>query len=436
MTIQEEPNGPSDLAAQPSAAPGQQAAPAARSAARPQLGVLGNALNVLKIRDFRYLLVGNIMLSAGFQVRQMAYAWLVLDQTNSSLKAGIVNGMPGISVLISLFGGTVSDRLDRRALIVWARLSIAAFMLAAALLVATGIVQWWHLIPIGLALGVTFAFLEPAGQSYAMDVVGRDRLLNATSVGTAISNLANIAAPALGGAALALGINWAFWLLAAFYGVSFLSILPVRTKNKSAPSAHSILSEMRAGLRYAAGSAAIKWILILSSGFLFNGIAMAIFPIFARNIFQVGAVGYGTMLTVQGVGALVGSIALVLAGDVKRKGLLIFANMVLSGVFLVVFAVSPWYSMGLGALFVFGLTQGVTYITVPTTIQRLSAPEMRGRVMGIYVMVVTVFQPAWIVGGALNSVIGTRQTALVAGAGVLGLAFLAFARSKALRDVT
>ena len=187
--------------------PGESASTAADPGSeRPPVKPEG-AFGVLKIRDFRYLIVGNVMMSAGFQIRQMAQAWLVLDLTGSSLRAGIVNAAPGISVCISVFGGTVSDRVDRRALILWARLSIAALMVCAALLVATGIVQWWHLIPIGLALGVTFAFLEPAGQSYAMDVVGRGRLLSATSVSNAISNLVGVAAPALGGLALAIGVK-------------------------------------------------------------------------------------------------------------------------------------------------------------------------------------------------------------------------------------
>jgi MFS family permease len=378
------------------------------------------------------------MTFAGFQVRQMAQAWLVLEQTEgspySALYAGIVNAMPGFAIIgLSLYAGTVSDRQERWRIIIIARMVIMAMMLISALLVSTGVIQWWHLIPLGLVMGGAFAFHNPASQTYAMDIVGRERLLSAASINTAVSNVANIAAPALGGYLIALGLEWAFWLLVVLYGTSFLAIIPSSTRGIPAAKTRSIIADMRAGLRYVAETPAIRWLLILGMGSLFGGIALAMIPLLARSIFDVGSTGYGQLLLVQGIGSLIGSVTLTATGGIRRKGLLIIASSLLSATGLALAALSPWFWMALASLFLNGLASGVTFILVPTTIQTTAAPEMRGRVMGIFFMVVLVFQLGWIVGGALDSVIGTRETMLVASIGTATLALVALWRSASLR---
>ena len=117
------------------------------------------------------------MVSAGYNLRQMAQAWLVLDLTGSPLKAGIVNAMPGLAVFTSLYGGAVLDRADRRAVLLRARVALTLLILTAAVLVATGVIQWWYLVLIGLGLSLAFTFHDTANQSFAMDIVGRDRLI-------------------------------------------------------------------------------------------------------------------------------------------------------------------------------------------------------------------------------------------------------------------
>ncbi len=413
------------------ATPVSSAAPSSRSAD------LRSSFGILKLRDFQFLLLGNAMTFAGFQVRQMAIAWLVLDQTDSSLKVGIVNAVPGVAIIaLSLFAGAVTDRVERRGIIVVTRFTIMALLLVSAVLVTAGVAEWWHFIPIGLGIGVMFAFHNPASQSYAMDVVGRERLIKAASINTAISNIANIAAPALGGVLLGLGIHWAFWLLVVLYGTSYLAILPVRKKTEPVHTTRSIAADMRAGLKYVAATPAIKWLLVLGFGSIFSGIAMAMAPVFARKVFDVGAGGYGWMLTVQGVGSLVGAILLTLAGEVKRKGLLVMGNMVLAAGGMLLFALAPVFGLALAGVFISGLCQGIMFITVPTVIQTHSAPEMRGRVMGIFFMVVLVFQLGWIAGGALDGAVGPRTTAAIAAGGTFAIAAMAFVASPALRKLT
>jgi MFS family permease len=432
-------NGPGSAPAV-SVSPGQPAAAAARPGAAAPPATrrsLRASLSILADRDYRYLLVGNAMTFAGFQVRQMAIAWLVLEQTDSSLKAGVVNAMPGIAIIcLSIYAGAIADRSERRRIIAWSRFVITALLFLSAFLVATDVIQWWHFIPIGLGIGVMFAFHNPASQAYSMDVVGRERILSAAALNTAVSNLANIAGPALGGLLLKLGIEWAFWLLVVLYGSAYLGILPLKTKSTPPAVRRSILTEMRAGLRYVWGDKVLKWLMLMSFGSIFNGIALAMVPVFARSVFDVGETGYGWFLTTQGAGSLLGAVVLTATGEVRRKGLLIFTTAVISAAAILVFAVSPWYWMALAAIFVSGLTQGISFITIPTVVQTHASQEMRGRVIGIFFMIVLVFQLGWIVAGVLESNIGARETAAIAAGGAILLTLLVFGRSRELRRLT
>ena len=404
------------------------------SSGRRGRGVPG-ALGLLQQRDFRLLLVGSVMVSAGYNLRQMAQAWLVLDLTGSPLKAGIVNAMPGLAVFTSLYGGAVLDRADRRAVLLRARVALTLLILTAAVLVATGVIQWWYLVLIGLGLSRAFTFHDTANQSFAMDIVGRDRLMKAASISTIVSNVAAVATPAVGGALIAADISWAFWLLAGLYAVSFLSVLPIRTRTASRAATRNVLAEMREGLSYAARSPVIMWLLVLSSVFLFMGVTSAIIPVFARDIFDVGATGYGVLATVQAAGSLSGAVALTLAGDVRRPGVLMFVTLIAAGGALALLGASPWYPLALAALFVLGVTQTVLFITLPTTLQKHSAPEMRSRVVALFFMVVTLMMLGWVVGGALASLIDARGTAFVAAAGTAGLTLLVFGSSRTLREL-
>lgn len=401
-------------------------------------GGLRDSFGVLAIRDFRLLLFANALTFAGFQVRNMAQAWLVLDLTDSSLWVGIVNAMPGIAIiLVSLYAGAVADRSERRGILVRTRFAIAALSFLMAFLVTPGRIEPWHLIPIGLAIGVMFAFNNPASQALAMDVVGRDRLISAVSINTTISNVAQIAGPAAGGVLLALGLDAAFYLLGCLYGVSWLLSVLMRTRSTSGSTLkRNMPGEIRAGLRYATGSPVIRGLLAVSMSSIFTGIFQAVVPLYARNILAVGETGYGTMLAMQGAGSLVGSLTLMAAGNVRRKGPLLLLSSTMTGGSIVLFAMSGMYPLSLFAMFLMGAAFSIWFVMVPTVIQTNSAPEMRGRVMSIFFMVVLVFQLGWIVGGALDTTIGTRPTALISGIGGFAVVAAAYARSAHLRRVT
>lgn len=410
----------------------------ARPVMQPRQSGLSSARDILKIRDFQFLLLGNAMMFAGFQVRNMGQAWLVLELTESSLWVGIVNAMPGIAIMsISLLGGAAADRKERWKIQAMTKLVIASMAFLTAFLVTSGVIQAWQLIPIGLMTGTMFAFHNPASQAFAMDVVGGKRLMAAVSLNTTLSQTATVAGPMLGGYLLATGLDAAFYLLGALYGTGFLATMLIRTRSKPVTrERRSVIQEIKEGLRYAENDSAIKWLLIMSSAGLFTGIFQAVTPLYARNILDVGEVGYGTMVTVQGAGTLLGSFMLVVTGEVRRKGALIFGAMALMNVAMAVFAFSDTYPLSLAMLFLIGMGFGVWFINVPTVIQTRTEEHMRGRVMSIFFMIALIFQLGWILGGVLDTAIGTRGATLIGAGGAMTIVIIAFASSRDLRKLT
>ncbi len=411
---------------------------ASRPLTTPRKSGLAAAAEVLRIRDFQFLLIGNAMMFSGFMVRNMAQAWLVLELTDSSLWVGIVNAMPGIAIMaISLIGGAAADRQERWKIQVVTKFVIATMAFLTAFLVTAGVISAWQLIPIGLVTGTMFAFHNPASQAFAMDVVGRDRFMSAVSLNTTLSQTATVAGPMLGGYLLATGLDAAFYLLGGLYGTGFVATVAIRSRSKPAEKPErSVMQDITEGVRYSARNPVIKWLLFMSIGGLFTGIFQVVTPLYARNILDVGSVGYGTMVTVQGLGTLTGSFVLVLTGEVKNKTALLLGTMVLMNGSMAVFAFSEHYGISLAMLFFIGAAFGVWFITVPTLIQTRTDERMRGRVMSIFFMIALIFQLGWILGGVLDETIGTRSTALVAAGGSMAIVAIAFISSRDLRRLT
>ncbi len=410
----------------------------AKPLATPRKSGLAAAREVLRIRDFQFLLIGNAMMFAGFQVRNMGQAWLVLELTDSPFWVGIVNAMPGIAIMaISLLGGAAADRLERWKIQVITKFVIASMAFTTAFLVTSGVIAAWQLIPIGLITGTMFAFHNPASQAFAMDIVGRERFMSAVSLNTTLSQTATVAGPMLGGYLLATGLDSAFYLLGVLYGTGFVATVAIRSRSKlSEVEGRSVIQDINAGIRYSARNPVIKWLLFMSLGGLFTGIFQVVTPLYARNILDVGSVGYGTMVTVQGLGTLTGSFVLVLTGEVKNKTALVLGTMVLMNSAMAVFAFSEFYPLSLAMLFLIGAAFGVWFITVPTLIQTRTEERMRGRVMSIFFMIALIFQLGWILGGVLDGAIGTRNTTLVAAGGSMAIVAIAFLSSRDLRRLT
>ena len=160
-----------------------------------------NFISLFSIRDYKFLVLSNFFIFAGYQIRVMAIAWIVLDITESEKMMGLINALPGIAVItMSLFGGALADRVERWKLLWQTKIVITIMALITGILLTFEILDSatiWYLIPISLVIGIMFALHNPASQAYVLDVVGKNKLVSATSFSAASSTFATIIAPSM-----------------------------------------------------------------------------------------------------------------------------------------------------------------------------------------------------------------------------------------------
>jgi MFS family permease len=405
------------------ASKGNQAAPATHG-----------PFSVLSIRDYRLLIIANLATFAGYQIRNMAQAWIVLERTDSAMLMGLVNAMPGIAIIsISLIGGALADRTERWQLLWRTKAIIASMSLLTAVLLTTDVLEWWHLIPISLITGSMFALHNPTSQAFAVDVVGRDRLVSASSLNTGISMSATILGPSIGGALLLLGYDIAFYVLTGLYVLSAVLIFRVRTRRVPVPNGKNMFSDIREGVGYAWRTPMIRALIFVGSGALFIGMSQPTIPVKVQDVLGLGEVGYGMILGLNGVGALIGSVVLFAFSSRVRKGYLLMFALIMLNVGAGLFAVAPNVLLSGLSMVLMGLAFAAWMISVPVLLQTTASEEMRGRVMSLYFMTVLTHQLGWLVGGAAIEAWGIQTTLFIGIAGSLTISSIALISTPELR---
>ncbi|HJP27994.1 MAG TPA: MFS transporter [Dehalococcoidia bacterium] len=391
------------------------------------------SFGILSVRDYRLLVLSNFATFAGYQIRNMAQAWFVLERTNSATLMGLVNAMPGIAIIsISLIGGALADRTERWQLLWRTKAIIASMSLLTAVLLTTDVLEWWHLIPISLLTGSMFALHNPTSQAFAVDVVGRERLVSASSLNTGISMIATIAGPSVGGALLLLGYDTAFYVLTGLYAFSAFMIFRVRTRRVPVPSSRNMFNDIREGIGYAYRTPIIRALLMVGMGALFMGMNQPAIPVKVQDELGLGEVGYGIMLGLNGVGSLIGAVVLFAFAKHVRKGyLLIFALLVFNGS-IGIFAIAPNVLISGLAMTLMGLAFASWMISVPVLLQTTASENMRGRVMSLYFMTVLTHQLGWLIGGAGIEAFGIQTTLFIGIAGGLAVAGTSIVLTPAL----
>ncbi|MDP6055581.1 MAG: MFS transporter [Dehalococcoidia bacterium] len=391
------------------------------------------SFGILSVRDYRLLVLSNFATFAGYQIRNMAQAWFVLERTNSATLMGLVNAMPGIAIIsISLIGGALADRTERWQLLWRTKAIIASMSLLTAVLLTTDVLEWWHLIPISLLTGSMFALHNPTSQAFAVDVVGRERLVSASSLNTGISMIATIAGPSVGGALLLLGYDTAFYVLTGLYAFSAFMIFRVRTRRVPMPSSRNMFNDIREGIGYAYRTPIIRALLMVGMGALFMGMNQPAIPVKVQDELGLGEVGYGIMLGLNGVGSLIGAVVLFAFAKHVRKGyLLIFALLVFNGS-IGIFAIAPNVLISGLAMTLMGLAFASWMISVPVLLQTTASENMRGRVMSLYFMTVLTHQLGWLIGGAGIEAFGIQTTLFIGIAGGLAVAGTSIVLTPAL----
>lgn len=342
----------------------------------------------LGYKNFRLIWWGLIVSNMGTWMQNVANGWLVLQLTNSPLWLGLLGFSFAVPmILIPPFAGAVVDRVHRVRLLFFTQSMQLLNALVLALLTWTGKVAVWHILLNSFIGALLLAFDNPSRQALIPDLVEPRDLLNALSLNSATYTGAALVGPALAGILLEpLGAGTLFFLnsisyLAVIFALASMS--DVRTH--SGGQQGSLTDSFTKGLKYAWGNRLILSLLALSAvSAIFGRSYQSLLPAFSRDIWQTGPQGYGYLLAAAGGGALVGAFGLASFKRVPHQGAVMLLSGVLFSIALILFSISPLFSLGLILLFVAGITSTV-FSTIIATFIQLSVPnEMRGRVMSLY----------------------------------------------------
>jgi MFS family permease len=357
--------------------------------------------------------------TVGTWMQLVAQDWLVLDITgNSGSALGITTALQFLPLLVfGLWGGVVADRYAKRLVLMVTQTVMGALALILGTLTVTGAVRIWHVYALGLALGLVTVIDSPTRQSFIAELVGPADSANAIALRSAAMASARIIGPAIAGVLInIIGIGPAFLINGFSYTVVILALKLVRHGELHvAPRTSGMRGQLRAGLAYVRQRGDLMLILVLV-GFLaaFGMNPQITTALMTKNVFHAGAGSYGLASTAFAVGSLAGSLLAARIGRPTKR--LMLSTALLFGVVETASALAPTYAWFLFLLPPTGLVLVIFTNATVVTIQLDVAPEMRGRVSGLYFLVFTGTTPigAPLIGWAAQ-LLGARAGLLTGG---------------------
>ncbi len=384
----------------------------------------------LRNHNYRLYASGNAVSNVGTWMQRTAQDWLILDLTGGSGTAlGVTTALQFLPVLLfGLWGGVVADRYAKRPVLVVTQSLMAVISLVTGLLVVTGSAQVWHVYVMAFALGCAACVDIPTRQSFVVEMVGRRDLTNAIALNSSIFNLARVVGPAVAGVLIYWfsGTGPIFLINAATFVATIAGLLLMRGGELHTPErVPRAKGQLREGLAYVLRERKLLLpITVVAFMAMFTQSLTLSIALMAREVFGSGASSFGAASSAFAIGALGGG--LLAARRIKPSRRLLLGGAACFGVFQILAGISPGYLVFLVLLVPVGMALTTANTTANASVQLGASPEMRGRVMGIYILVFTGGAPigAPIVGW-LGEVTGPRIAMAIAGALCLGGAFLA-----------
>lgn len=346
-------------------------------------------VEALRVPAFAWYWIGQLISGIGTWSQAIAQSWLVLNITHSAAALGTITMLQFLPMLLfSLFGGVVADRLPRRQLLVVTQVALTAQAVALGILVAAHIVTLWEIGLLAFALGTTNALNNPTQQAFVPELVGRDLVADAIALNSVQFNSARMIGGAVGGIAVSVwGISGALFFNATTFLPIVVVLMTIRPQHIShgAATRSSALSEVGQGLAYAWKTVPIRRVVVLFGvvGLLGFNWQVAV-PLIARFVLHRSVTGFGGLMGAMGAGSLVAAVVIARNRHASERRLAVGG--IALGAVLVALGLSHWYLVSLLLMVAGGFAGIVTSVTANTRLQLLTTDELRGRVMGIYVL--------------------------------------------------
>jgi predicted MFS family arabinose efflux permease len=325
--------------------------------------------------------------SIGTWMQLVAQAWLVYRLSDSAVYLGLDTFCGQIPIfLFSLFGGVYADRKSRRNLLIASQFVQMTCAFTLAVLVATGVVQVWHILCLSFIVGTAQSFGGPAYSALIPSLVGEEDLQNAIALNSIQFNVARVLGPVFGGFALdQLGADWCFGL----NGLSFLavigSLLAIHVGFTPAKTNASVMASMKEGLVAVRTRSGMTGLIALAFWITLLSYPLTTFlPVFAKDIFHGSSMTFTMMLATYGAGSVAG--ALIVASSRNQRGMAkhSLVVMVLLGVLIAAFAVSRNIFFSVAVLFGAGIALIIVFAVNSSLVQIYVTDALRGRVMSVY----------------------------------------------------
>jgi len=382
------------------------------------------ALRAFRHRNYCLFFGGQTISLIGTWMQTVAQSWLIYRLTGSAVLLGSVGFASQIPVfLLAPIGG------HRILIITQTTAMLLAFVLAA--LTLTGLVQVWHIFTLAALLGVVNAFDIPTRQAFAVDMVGREDLINAIALNSSMINGARMIGPAVAGILVAsVGEGWCFLL----NGISFIAVIAglllmqITVRVHASPNS-SALASIIEGFRYVRHTRPVRALLLMLGLVSLMGMPYAVLmPIFADQILHGGPRGLGLLMGAAGCGALAGALVLAAKRGIRGLGHWVALAATGFGISLILFSLSRTFWLSVVLLLPAGFSMMIGLASSNTLIQSLVPDKLRGRVMALYSMMFMGMAPfGSLLAGALAHRLGAPGTvafgglACITGALVFGL---------------
>ena len=349
----------------------------------------------LKFPGFR-LFLGSISLHrAAMNMQMMVRSLLVYRLTGSAMILGLMSFAHLLPfLLLSLYGGVIADRASKKFIIISGQLITSVVSVAVGLLLTAGYLSVdtpesiWILVAASVVQGVVLGLTIASEQSIIPEIVGKNDLMNAVSLNSMSMNVLRLFTPALAGFLVdGFGFDAVYYTMAGLYlsAAAVLSFLPL-AKITKITHVNSALRDIGEGLRYIKSDITVMTILLLSLfGVFLSAPYMTMMPIFAEDILMVGATGLGVLMSLSGVGAIIGSLILTVLPNRKRGVLMLVSSLVL-GLALAGFSFSNIWLLSLALICLVGVAHAARMSLSNTLLQYYTDPYYRGRVLSVFMM--------------------------------------------------
>lgn len=392
-----------------------------------------SARDVLAERGFRLFLAARLLASLAQQIATVAVGWLVYDLSGDPLQLGLVGLAQFVpALLLTLPGGHLADKADRRLILLTATALTTAAMAALLVITLSPKPDLRAIFAVMALLGAVRAFWAPAGQSMTATLVRRELLSRAVALNSTAWQISVIVGPALGGLLYALGPSVVFataavLLCGAAAAACRLAPMPPR-RDGGGPSG------FLDGIRFVRGRPEILGSISLDLFAVLLGGATALLPIYARDILHAGPLGLGILRSAPAVGAALSAVILAHRPPERHAGHKLFAAVAIFGIGTIVFGLSTSFPLSLAALAVLGAADMVSVVLRQTLVQINTPDEMRGRVSAVNLVFITASNELGeFESGVAAALLGTVPAVAAGGFGCLLVAGIWAWRFPALR---